>query len=587
MVDSAAAPPTPPAPRRMLRRVLIALFGLLLLLCAALWLAVGSETGSAWLLARVPLVTATQPTGRLFGGAFSAQRVEVRAGPRLIVLDKLAWHDARWAWRPHDGAWFGLVIDGASVEHVQVGAATASTPAVEPQTLRLPLALTVSELRIAALQIDGAPALRDIATRIELGHDAGRQHRVPSLSLRTDRASASGSARIAADAPFAVDAQAQATSVDGAAHPWRASAKAAGPLAAITVDAQLSSPQAAGAQLDARATVSPFAAWPLSQLQASTQALDLSALFAEAPQTQIAGQARIDTQGLDKPITASIKLTNAQPGRWDEKRLPLAELELDITGRADQRDRLTLRRFELRAPGDGGGASGQGEWKGGTATLDITLQALRPSLLDNRAPAMTLSGTLGSRWLGLPSPDGTAVLSTTLQLQSRLALEGKLDKPRNDSVRIDGALQAQRSPDGWRIELNDAQARAGNASLRGALQAERNASGATQLKTQGQAQGFDPAQWWAASAERALERQLEGRSAGARVVALRGQQRGPVVGAAWQGGTRRAGQHAGRRAAASHAARRRRRERLERRCDNERRQQQGLAAGPARRARRR
>ena len=112
---------------------------------------------------------------------------------------------------------------------------------------------------------------------------------------------------------------------------------------------------------------------------------------------------------------------------------------------------------------------------------------------------MTLSGTFGSRWLGLPSPDGTAAPASTLQLQSKLALEGRLDGKRGDAVRIDAGLQAQRSADGLRIELTDAQARAGAASLRGTLQAERSSSGAMQVKSQGQAQGFEPAQWWAAA----------------------------------------------------------------------------------------
>jgi translocation and assembly module TamB len=498
-MDSSTAAPTTTKP--WWRALLLALLGLLLLIGAALWWAVGTASGNAWLLARAPMITATQPAGRVLGGPFGAQRIEVRAGPRVIVLDKLAWQDARWTWRPHDGAWFGLVIDGASVERVQIGAATSAStaPAAQPTSLRLPFALTIGALRIGELQVESAAPLRDIATRIELGHDAGREHRVPSLTLRADRATASASARIAADAPFNLEAQIQATSIDGAARPWRANATATGPLAAIAVNAQLTSPQAAGAQLDAEATVSPFAAWPLSQLRAGTRALDLSALFADAPQTRIAGEARIDTQGLDQPITANVKLTNAQPGRWDERRLPLADIELDIAGRADQRDRLTLRRFALRAPGDGGRISGQGEWRGGTATVELTLHALRLARLDNRAPAMTLAGTFGSRWLGLPLPDGTAATSNTLQLQSKLALEGKLDGQRGDAVRIDAGLQAERSADAWRIEMTDAQARAGAASVVGTLRAERSSSGATQLVSQGKAQGFDPAQWWAAA----------------------------------------------------------------------------------------
>ncbi len=499
------APQAQPATTRWWRVLLLALLGVLLLAGAALWWTLGTASGNAWLLTHAPMASATQPSGRLLGGPFNAQRVEVRAASRVIVFDKLAWQDARWAWRPHDGAWFGLVIDGMTVQRVQVGASTATSaaPAAAPTTLRLPFALTIGALTIGELQVDAAAPLRDIATRIELGHDAGREHRVPSLTLRAAQANASGSARIATDAPFALEAQVQAASIDGATRPWQAGAKASGPLAAIAVRAQLTSPQAAGAQLDAEATVSPFAAWPLSQLLARARALDLSALLADAPQTQISGEARIDTQGLDKPITASVTLKNAAAGRWDERRLPLADIELDLAGRADQRDRLTLRRFELRAPGNGGVATGQGEWRGGTATVDLTLQALRPALLDNRAPAMTLSGTFGSRWLGLPSPDGATPAGDTLQLQSKLALEGRLDGKRGEkepqAVRIDAGLQAERNADRLRIELIDAQARAGAASLRGALQAERSSSGALQLKSQGQAQGFDPSSWSAAA----------------------------------------------------------------------------------------
>jgi translocation and assembly module TamB len=496
----AASPPRRIRGARWVAAVLALLASVLLIGAAALSWLLGTADGNAWLLARAPMATATQPAGRVFGGAFSAQRVEVRTGARTITLDKLAWRDAHWAWRPHDGAWFGLVIDGASIERVQIGEATVTASlAVEPTTLRLPFALAINGLRVGELQYEAASPLRDIAASIELGHDAGREHRITALAFNAERAIVSGNARIASDAPFALDAQLGASSLREATRPWKAKATAAGPLAAIAVSAQLTSPQAAGAQLDAEATVSPFAAWPLSQLRASTRALDLSALSADAPQTQIAGEARIDTQGHDKPITASVKLSNAQAGRWDERRLPLAEIELDIAGRADQRDRLTLRRFDLRAPGDGGRATGQGEWKGGTATIDLTLHALRPALLDNRAPAMALSGTFGSRWLGLPSPDGTAPSTNTLQLQSKLALEGKFDGKLGDAVRIDAGLQAQRNADGWRVELNDAQARAGAASLRGALQAERSSSGAAQLKSQGQAQGFDPAQWWGAA----------------------------------------------------------------------------------------
>jgi translocation and assembly module TamB len=475
------------------------LLALVLALATAAYFIVSTDRGSAWLLSFAPQVKVTQPGGRLFGGAFAAERVEVQAGARALVLDKLAWRDARWAWRPHDGAWVGLVIDGASVQAVRVGAPAQSTAAVEPKTLRLPLALTLDGLRIGTLEVGGAAVLREIDARIELGHEQGRVHRAPTFAARSDRAQLQGSARIEADAPFAAEAALRADSLDGSARPWQASARAVGPLAAIALQAQLTSPQAAGASVQAQGTLAPFAAWPLSELQVSARALDLSALWADAPQTQIDGSAAIDTRGLDQPVTARIALSNAQAGRWNERRLPLARAEIEASARADQRDRLTLQRFELLAPNGGGRVSGQGQWRAGTATFDFTLHALRPAALDVRAPAMTLDGALNTRWLGLPSPDGAAPPSGTLQLQSRLALDGKLDARSAEAVRLAGLLEAEHTTDRWRFALTDAQARAGTAVLDAALSFERRSNGALTLTTQGQAKGFDSAPWWPAA----------------------------------------------------------------------------------------
>ncbi len=485
----------------MIRKTLLWAFGgvltLALVLVAAWSFVTGTERGSAWLLSLAPQLEVVHPSGRLFGGAFAADRVEVQAGARALVLDKLAWRDARWTWRPHEGAWVGLVVEGARVQTVRVGAPAQSTPPVEPKTLRLPLALTLEGLHIGALEVAGTAWLRDIDARVELGHAQGGTHRVATFAAHSDRARLEGSARIDADAPFATDATLRARSLDGAPQPWQATASVAGPLAAVALQVRLTSPQAAGASVQAQGSLAPFAAWPLSQLQVHARALDLSALWADAPQTQIDGTAAIDTRGLDQPITARIELTNAQAGRWNERRLPLARAEIDASGRADQRDRLTLQRFELVAPQGGGRVSGQGQWQAGTATFDFTLQALRPAALDVRAPAMALSGTLGARATGLPSPDGTAARANgPLHLQSRLALEGRLDARSAEAVRLSGALQAERSADGWRVALSDAQARAGAAVLDAALALERRRNGASTLTTHGQAQGFDPAPWW-------------------------------------------------------------------------------------------
>jgi translocation and assembly module TamB len=505
-----ASEPAKPDPRRSRGRG--GWLGLTLMLVSALAvlgaLLVGMATtdrGSAWLLARVSGLVVAQPQGRLFGGPFAAERIELQAGSRRIVVEGLAWRDARWAWRPHDGAWVGLVIDGAQARRVDVGAAaTASeTPAAPPDTLRLPFALALDRLQVAQFALEGRELASDIGARIELAHERGSQHRVSQLAARTARGRIEGRLAIAADAPFAVDAALRAESLGGVAPRWWAEAEARGPLAALALQARLGSPDAAGAEFDAQATLSPFAAWPLSALQARARELDLAALIDGAPRTRLAGDAQIDTRGLDQPMAARIRLANATPGRWDAGRLPLAALELDLAGRPDQRDRLAIQRFELRLPADGGRATGQGEWQAGAARLDVTLHALRPDALDARAPAMTLGGTLAAQLDGLPAPDGSRAAAPVQSLRTRLALDGRFDARRGEAARVRGELAAQRSAGAWQLQLTGLEARAGAAELRGQLQAERRA-GATpsaaatvHLGSDGEARGFDPSRWWA------------------------------------------------------------------------------------------
>jgi translocation and assembly module TamB len=494
-----------------LRRVLVfGLAGLAALLAiagAALLVLATTAGGSAWLLARVPGLAVNQPQGRLFGGPFSAERIEAIAGARRVRIERLAWADARWTFRPHDDAWFGLALDGVRAATVDVGPGASSGPAVEPQSLRLPFALAVGELRIGQLRFEGSVVASDLAARLELGHERGAIHRVPRLSFTTPRAVVQGQARIDADAPFALDVQASAESAAGASPRWRATLAAQGPLAAIGVRAQLTSAQAQGASADAQATVSPFAAWPLSTLNATLADLDLAALAEGAPRTRLSGRATIDTRGLDAPIVARVSLANAEPGRWDQQRLPVAALELDLAGRADERQRVAIRRFELQGLGNGGRASGRGEWHRDAATLEIALDALRPAAFDVRAPAMTLGGTLSLRFAGLPAPDGSAGAAPRQTLHSTLALDGRLDARTAPPVRVRGTLKAERSAAAWQAELEGFDVQAGGARLRGSALVQRDGKKALRLVTQGEVARFEPAAWWPA----APASQLDGR----------------------------------------------------------------------------
>ena len=101
---------TPVRRRRRWRILLIGTASAALIVSAAIaWLARG-ESGSAWLLARLPGVTASGISGRLSGGPFAAERVDIAIGQTTVSLRGLVWQDAQWSWRPHDGAWYGLAL---------------------------------------------------------------------------------------------------------------------------------------------------------------------------------------------------------------------------------------------------------------------------------------------------------------------------------------------------------------------------------------------------------------------------------------------------------------------------------------------
>ncbi len=484
------------APRRVLPALLAsAALVLGLLTAVGVWL-LGSESGNAWLIARVPGVSVTDLSGRLMGGPLAVARIEAQVGDRKLRIERLSWQDARWQWRPHEGAWIGLTLVEARVERIDVGGTAAQpTAPTAPTSLRLPIALTLQGARIGALYIDGQAPLTALSTSLELGARGGAEHRVSALAFTWDRLQLQGQTTLATDAPFALDTQVDLRSREGSTPPWQAKVGARGPLATLTVQAQLSSAQARGATLRAQATLQPFAAWPLAALAATTQDLDLASLGSGLPTTRLSGRADIDTRGLDAPISVRLALANAVPGRWDQQRLPITALDLELGGRAGDRLRLRVQRLALQLAGGAGRIDGSGEWHNDAASLVLRLQALRPAALDQRAVAMTVAGSVNLQLSGLPSPDGTRAAAPRQQAQARLALEGRLDARSQLPLQIKATADGERSGAAWHVDLSEFDARSGAAHAQAALRAERKADGSWLLTSRGELSGVDPAPW--------------------------------------------------------------------------------------------
>jgi translocation and assembly module TamB len=470
----------------------------LALVLAVAWLA-GSSAGTAWLLAQVPGLQVSGARGALAGGAFEAARVQWSDGRSRLVVEQLRWTDLVWHWRPHDGAWVGVDLLSPRARRVQWRSGPASAdPLAPPRSLALPLHLRVLDLQVERVDIDDAPPLRSLDAALELGADAGRTHRLPRLAFTVDgvQLRARGEIATGGDLPLqlALDAR-------SATPPWQGQAQLRGPLQRLELSARAEhrDPPAA---LDVRATLQPFAPWPLAALQAQAEDFDLAVLARSAPRTRLSGRVDVRSRALDAPFEADVSIRNAEPGRWDAQRLPLHALQATLRARLDARDTVELTAFEARLGGATGAVGrwgGQGRWQGSTLELDTRLADLQPAALDARAPAMTLGGPLVLQVQGLPSPDPSAArdASAPLVAQARAQLAGRVGAlPTAPPVRVDARADARLQGAAWQVDVHELRAAAGTATARLEARAARSDAGAWTLATQGVLDRFDPLLWW-------------------------------------------------------------------------------------------
>ena len=503
---TAAPAPASAAPQRAhaLRGWHFSLGGYLLSVAVALamvagsvWWLLGTEAGTAWLLARVPGLQISGVSGSLFGD-FAAQRVELPLpgeGARLQMQD-LGWKRPRLhaAGSP---LWLRIGFDELHVRRIDLRLSDEpSAASAPPDSLALPIGVDVALLRIDELHVDGLDKpLRELRARLSLGADGGAIHRLDDLQLAWDRLRATGRAQVATTGSLDLDVQAQLSQQFAASGEWSASAQLIGPLAAPRLQARLRAqpaPPRPAQTLDASATLRPFAAWPLGELQASARALDLSALHSDAPLTVLDLDATADTRGLDQPAAVAMTLHNRGAGRWNERRLPLRQFRLELHARPDDPSQLELKTFDAElgtSQATAGRITGGGRWSPSTWQIDTRLHTLRPALLDARAPNMRLDGQLRLEGSGF---DGSSAQGA--QLVVRGNLDGQLlerGPAQAVQVRLDASLGA------LRIELREMLAQTGGAraTLRGQMSRATPRSG---WAARGQAtlHDFDPVPWW-------------------------------------------------------------------------------------------
>lgn len=469
---------------------------LVLVLAGAAWSfhwLLRTEGGTRWLLDRLPMVQVQGLKGALLGDQVEAERVRVTwsGGQASVTIEGFRGEGLAWQWHPGRGLWVGIEARALAARTLVVDTGPPSGHAATlPASLQVPLRVASPDVQIGELRINAIGPWRNVRGNAAVSDSDA--YRLQATRFDWDAVTIEGDARLGMSRPFALDGTVQVTPRDAR---FGATLRAGGSLERIVLDATLRGQavdQRAAPTADVHAEVLPFAPWWLGALHAETHALDLASFSAALPETRLSGRADVQTQASDAPVTATLQIDNTLPGRWDERRLPLARITLDLAGRNAQRDRLEVRAFDLAladARGAAGRVRGQGLWNAHTVGLEARLEGVQPQRLHGRAAAMQLSGPVTLQLDGAPSPAGGPPPPLALALKA--TLDGRLDAaPQPVQLLLDA------SATGERIEIRQLRASSGPALAQLSASARRGSQGELLLATSGSLTDFDPLPWW-------------------------------------------------------------------------------------------
>jgi translocation and assembly module TamB len=394
-----------------------------LALAGALWLWSGSESSLATLLTRLQRFLPADQT-------LEAKDVQgsLRVGGHIGWL---RWQRGELSVEAHDiGVAWTLApllhkqlrlseLSIASLKIEDLRPSTSVTPAAPSTDLTLPITVDVP-FKVATINWAGATTLQ--ATEVS-GHyifdsfshsiNKGQGH-ISSGNYQID-------GQLQATAPMALRMQMNGqlvTTVPSSQKPLQVTAttkltgELAGPQALLALQATLtpglmpallpgSAPElragptlrtanAEVMQATLSAKIQPWQTQPIAQANAQWKGLNLAALWPQAPQTQLTGEASVMPAG--EGWRGKINLTNALPGPWNVQRLPLATLRADVDYVHAQ---WALQ--SLHATGVDGAVTGSGQFNAGLWSGSANLLGVNLANIDSRLASTPVNGTLQAR----------------------------------------------------------------------------------------------------------------------------------------------------------------------------------------------
>ncbi|MBS1160238.1 MAG: hypothetical protein H6R15_2657 [Proteobacteria bacterium] len=370
----------PPAGRGWRRRLFPWLAGLATLAAGAVWLG-GTASG---------LRAVANLAGSASGGRLQIEPAGGRLGGPL-QLAKLRWSSPdlhldisglHLDWSPGALLHGHLQIATLHAETLLITRAGSSSATPPPSDLRLPLTVDIENAAIARLEYGNLFVAHDLAGRLS---SDGRQYTLQDFRAVLGNVTLSGTARLGADAPLPLDAQAE-ISGQLEAQALALNLQATGPLAQITVDASARS----GLRGAAKVILTPFAKAVFATAQVSLDDFDPALWQRGAPSARL--QLRADIKPAGDGVAGNFSIDNRIPGPLDHQRLPLTALsgKLDWQGESARLD-------DLRATLPGAGSlAGSGRWQQRALHLELTAKRLDASRFVSRLRPTSLNGPLSA-----------------------------------------------------------------------------------------------------------------------------------------------------------------------------------------------
>ncbi|MES2282138.1 MAG: translocation/assembly module TamB domain-containing protein [Pseudomonadota bacterium] len=479
---------------RWLKLAAAALGGVVLtavLATAALWVWAGSDgslaTGLRWVARYQPLASEGASGSLRKGGA--VKRLVWQQDGMTVEASEVAF-----SWQPWSLLHATLKLNSLSASTIRVNdqRPASNTPSLPPTALGLPLQIALDDFAVGRFQWQGSPAIEVQGISGNYLY-TGLRHELALKNLQFANGHYQGKATLASTQPLELEAKLTGTvqaPVPGRTTtlPLSFNASAKGPLTELALKAvlQMQPGSATVASLSPHATatarVTPWAAQPLPEADADFRALDIAALWPDAPQTRLTGQASV------RPAQATTtsawvlqtQLVNELPGPWDKKRLPLESLQ----AQGEWRDGAAIVR-SLKAGLGGGELTATGQWLGApqtstppaTATaprqdwsVQATLKQINPAALHTQFASLPVDGRAEAKSQGSAIAFDASLQSANAPLAGRSAAQQKNNQLRLRDATATGRWDAGQA--GGTLVLSAFRVRTDDAEVAGSLEAQ-------------------------------------------------------------------------------------------------------------------